>query len=127
MIFISTTLLHEIFMTHLNGFWYCASDAVTALFTLIILSRLQYSDFIYQLMTACIMVILFSFAGWIIYELYLPVSIINACFVALYLYVCGLIYLKGKHEKFKLNSGDSFFCFSFDESNCDPIELQTKA
>lgn len=90
--FATLSLFHEVFLICLPGSWYCMTDAIISGFLITSFSFLNYSEYIKKLMFINIASIALNFIGWYFWLLYLPVDIINACFVAVYLTTAVITY-----------------------------------
>lgn len=84
-IFVSITLLHELFLSHYDGLLYYGSAALFDLAIIILTSGINpVPRMVLSLHRICIVSILVNLLGWVIWFFYLPPLTYDLAFVVLY-------------------------------------------
>lgn len=125
-IFCVGVLAHEVLFSGSDAFLYCATESVTALLVITYIYDLRASMLIYRLMIACFASIILSLAGWVMWNHCFSVSVIDALYVVLYLYVV-LIIQRGNNARMDTNSSRNSIFYACNLACCDPgLKIQGK-
>lgn len=96
-VFCCFVLLHDIYMSQLDGFLYYGSAALFDLAIISVLSKIHIThDLVLKLQRLCIVSIIINIVGWICWYHYLPPGVYNSSFLFIYLYVLVILIQKDK-------------------------------
>jgi hypothetical protein len=116
LIFICVTVIHEIFLSDLEGFIYYGSAAFFDLLIILLLSNIS-TKLSINLQNLCIFSMVLNFVGWLNWFNYMPPTVYNNSYILYYLMVLITILYNGFMGKTKVDIFDTSFSSNIYSSN----------
>jgi len=114
LLFVGLTLIHEFFMSDLDGLAYYGSAALLDLGIIILTSGITpVPKMVIDLHRICMVSILINFIGWLIWLAYLPPAAYDSAFVILYLWAVYILINKDSADVGGFTMGGWESCFHF--------------
>lgn len=116
-LFVSITLTHEIFLSHLDGLMYYGSAALLDLAIIVLTSGINpVPRMVLSLHRVCIASIVLNLAGWVLWFFYFPPLLYDLAFVTLYAWALWIFTKRDRADVGGYTLGSWASCFRFDRS-----------
>ena len=113
-VFMSITILHNVFFWELDGLAYYGSAAAFDLLIVILTSGINpVPKIILKLQIICITSAILNLCGWLIWYFYFPPMAYNIAFICLYMYTVIVLTSRDKGDVGGITVRGWFSCFCF--------------